>query len=110
MAFLSDRIIAPSLELKRLLLKHRVREEKIVHIPNAINLEHLQLPKEGTSVSRKRLGLPMNGKLVGMVGRMVPVKNFGLFLRAAKGVTDSGIKAKFVLVGDGPLRSELQKE
>ena len=110
MAFLSDRIIAPSLELKRLLLKHRVREDKIVHIPNAINLEHLQLPKEGTSVSRKRLGLPMNGKLVGMVGRMVPVKNFGLFLRAAKRVTDSGIKAKFVLVGDGPLRSELQKE
>jgi glycosyltransferase involved in cell wall biosynthesis len=110
MTFLSDRIIAPSLELKRLLLKHRVREEKIVHIPNAINFEHLQLPKEGTSVSRKRLGLPMNGKLVGMVGRMVPVKNFSLFLRAAKRVTNSGIKAKFVLVGDGPLLSELQKE
>jgi glycosyltransferase involved in cell wall biosynthesis len=109
MAFLSDRIIAPSLELKRLLLKHRVREDKIVHIPNAINLEHLQMPKEGTSVSRKRLGLPMNGKLVGMVGRMVPVKNFALFLRAAKRVTDSGIKAKFALIGDGPLRSELQK-
>lgn len=110
MAFLSDRIIAPSLELKRLLLKHRVREDKIVHIPNAINLDNLQLPKEGTSISRERIGLPMNGKLVGMVGRMVPVKNFGLFLRAAKRVTDSGIKAKFVLVGDGPLRSELQKE
>ena len=39
---------------------------------------------------------------------MVPVKNFGLFLRVAKRVIDSGIKAKFILIGDGPMRAELQ--
>ena len=108
-AFLSDRIIAPSLELKRMLIKQGVKESKIIHIPNAINLEHMQLPKEVASVTRERLGLPLDGKLVGMVGRLVSVKNFGLLLRAAKRITESGIKAKFVLVGDGPLRSELQK-
>ncbi|MFH1702672.1 MAG: glycosyltransferase [Nitrospirota bacterium] len=109
MAFLSDRIIAPSLELKRLLIKHGVKADKIVHIPNAINLEHLQFSEEETSVCRQRMGFPIDMKLVGMVGRLVPVKNFGLFLRAAKRVIDSGIRAKFVLVGDGPSQSELQK-
>jgi glycosyltransferase involved in cell wall biosynthesis len=109
MTALSDRIVAPSAYLKHLLIKHGVKEDKIIHIPNAINLDHLSLSEEKIRTFRQNFGLSPGVKLVGMVGRLVPVKNFGLFLRAAKQVMDLGIKAKFALIGDGPLRSELQK-
>ncbi|MEA3428772.1 MAG: glycosyltransferase [Thermodesulfobacteriota bacterium] len=109
MAFLSDRIVTPSAGLKHLLIKQGIKEDKIVSIHNAVNLDHLQISEEDIRTCRQRLGFPLDVKLVGMVGRLVPVKNFGLFLKAARRVIDSGIRAKFILIGNGPLRSELQK-
>jgi len=109
MTILSDRIITPSADLKNLIIKHGVREDKIVPIPNAVNLQNTKFSEEEIRSCRQEMGLPPGEKLVGTVGRLVPVKNFGLFLRAARQVIDSGIEAKFVLIGDGPLREELQE-
>lgn len=108
MAALSDRIIAPSADLKRLLMRRGVKGDKIVHIPNAVNLDRLRFSEEELDARRRELCLPQGIRLVGMVGRLAPVKNFGLFLRAAKRVIDAGIKAMFVVIGDGPLRPELE--
>ena len=109
MTILSDRIVTPSADLKNLIIKHGVREDKIVPIPNAVNLQNIKFSEEEIRSCRQELGLPPDEKLVGTVGRLVPVKNFGLFLRAARQVIDSGIEARFVLIGDGPLREELQE-
>ncbi len=49
---------------------------------------------------------------VGMVGRLVPIKNPGLFLQALHQVTQqaSTLSISGVVVGDGPLRQELEQE
>jgi glycosyltransferase involved in cell wall biosynthesis len=46
--------------------------------------------------------------LVGVVGRLVPEKGVDVFLRAAALVTSAVPSARFVVVGDGPLRAELE--
>lgn len=48
---------------------------------------------------------------VGMVARMnTRAKNHSLLLRAAARLLESDLKVEFVLVGDGPQRSELERE
>lgn len=47
--------------------------------------------------------------VVGMVGRLVPEKGVDVFLRAASLVTSAVPAARFVVVGDGPLRSALEE-
>lgn len=42
------------------------------------------------------------------VGRLVRQKNHALFLDAARRLLDRGIAARFTIVGDGPLRPELE--
>ncbi|MGH3614020.1 MAG: glycosyltransferase family 4 protein [Pseudonocardia sp.] len=46
---------------------------------------------------------------VGLVGRMVPEKGIMTFLDAAELLLARGLRAKFFLVGDGPLRDEVTR-
>lgn len=43
------------------------------------------------------------------VGRLVEKKGFGLLIQAAKALTDRGIACRVDIVGDGPLRGDLEK-
>lgn len=67
-----------------------------------------------SSESRKgafRRGLGIDGKtiLVGIVGRLVPIKNHKMFLRSARIFLDQNpdIPTKFLVIGDGELRDDL---
>lgn len=51
-----------------------------------------------------------NGKLIVGIGRLVQQKNHALFLRAAAAVVGAQPDAHFMIVGDGPLRPELEKQ
>ena len=58
-------------------------------------------------------GTPLLGRheahpLLVCVARLVAVKNLGLLLRACALLRDRGVAFRCVLVGDGPLRSELE--
>ncbi|WP_372997859.1 glycosyltransferase family 4 protein [Marinobacter sp.] len=46
---------------------------------------------------------------VGIVGRLVPVKRIDLFITAIHLLNKEGIYCKGVIIGDGPLRSELER-
>ena len=46
--------------------------------------------------------------VIGIVGRLVPIKNHELFLRAARRFVDSGATAGFLIVGGGESESHLQ--
>ncbi len=46
--------------------------------------------------------------VVGTVGRLVPVKNIKLFLEMARTMRLNGTEADFWIIGDGPLRSEIE--
>jgi glycosyltransferase involved in cell wall biosynthesis len=59
---------------------------------------------------RQSLGISDDTLLIGIVGRLVPVKDHFMFLDAAKLFLEQnpGQPAKFVVVGDGELRDELK--
>ena len=54
------------------------------------------------------LGIPAGTKVVGTVGRLVPVKNHTLFLDVAREVLKGVPDTMFLVVGDGPMESDLK--
>jgi len=59
---------------------------------------------------RRELGIAEGAPLVGIVGRLVPIKAHGLFLDAAELVARSNPEAQFAVIGDGELWDELHRE
>ncbi|MDO8525543.1 MAG: glycosyltransferase family 4 protein [Candidatus Omnitrophota bacterium] len=61
---------------------------------------------------RREFNIAHDTLLVGIVGRLVPIKNHKMFLKAARKVIDRmpGKNLKFLIVGDGESRQYLEKE
>lgn len=108
-ARLTDRLIAVSPLLKEeLATTYRIApSEKIVVAPEGPDLSrYLQTPRH-LGTFRSQFGLPPAAPLIGIVGRLVPIKNHALFLQAAQRVRQSLPEAHFVIIGDGELREAL---
>ena len=108
MAGMCDRIIATSEHLRRTLVEGGMSERKVVTILNGVNLDSIGTDERAADGLRQGLGLARGTPVVGIIGRLVPVKNHELFLRTAREVLDRGVRARFVVVGDGPLRESLR--
>jgi glycosyltransferase involved in cell wall biosynthesis len=59
---------------------------------------------------RRELGLEAGSTLVGIVARLQAVKGHQFFIEAAARVLRSRREVHFVLVGDGPLRTEIENQ
>ncbi|NVM27039.1 MAG: glycosyltransferase, partial [Desulfobacterales bacterium] len=112
LARLTDVIIAISDSQKRdLLEKFRIAPAKKI---NTVELGFDLRPFLGNGVLkgqfRRSLGINDDALVVGIVGRLVPIKNHMMFLKAAKLFLDQnpGVQTKFIVVGDGELRDELE--
>ncbi|MDL1915055.1 glycosyltransferase [Anaerolineae bacterium CFX4] len=53
---------------------------------------------------------PAETPLVGIAGRMVPIKNHALFLDAAAQIHAQRTDVRFVIIGDGELRADLEQK
>ena len=62
------------------------------------------------AVARSMLDLPLAGPVVGSVTRLTRQKDPLTFVRAAAAIRRAVPDANFVLVGDGPLRADVEKE
>lgn len=60
--------------------------------------------------SRRELGLPSEGLVVGTVTRLMPSKGNQYLVEAAREVLDRGIDAHFCVVGEGELQAELEAQ
>lgn len=93
--------------------EHLIREEGFpaerVHvIPNGVDTERFQAAvKDGTL--RRMLGVPDQTPLVGIVAVLRPEKNHELFLEAAVRIGRQVAGTHFVIIGDGPRRTELEQ-
>jgi glycosyltransferase involved in cell wall biosynthesis len=86
-----------------------VEEAKRWHIPEA----KLRVILNGIDIARfKQLPpRPVNGKLViGSIGRLVAQKGYPIFLQMAAQILQRHPQIHFLLVGDGPVREELEAE
>jgi glycosyltransferase involved in cell wall biosynthesis len=59
--------------------------------------------------ARRRIGLPEEGPVIGTVGRFSEQKDPHTWIRAAAQVARQRPDASFVMIGDGPLRSEAER-
>jgi glycosyltransferase involved in cell wall biosynthesis len=106
---LADRVTANAEAVKRHV--HRAERcplERIVVIPNGIDLARV-----ADDVLDRRahgFGLPGSGPVVGTIGRLSQKKGQKDLLAAAGMVLSRLPEARFVLVGDGPLAGELQRQ
>ena len=72
-------------------------------------IESISMPNgKEVEATKSGLGIPAGVKVVGTVGRLVPVKNYNLFLDVAREVLRVVPNTIFVLVGDGPLEGHLR--
>jgi glycosyltransferase involved in cell wall biosynthesis len=82
--------------------------------PSKIRVIRLGLPLETLAgalprgVLRREAGVPEAATLVGIVGRLAPIKDVGVFLEAAARVHRANAAVHFAIVGDGELRQELE--
>ncbi|MGH7805862.1 MAG: glycosyltransferase, partial [Candidatus Binatia bacterium] len=102
-------LIAVSAEVKRDLVRYGVAPaEKIDVISLGLDLEAFLATEPRTGTFRAEIGVDASTPLVGIVGRVVPIKNHRLFLDAARHVLARNARARFVVVGDGPSRADAE--
>lgn len=66
-------------------------------------------PARRSAALRESWGVAPDDCVVLCVGRLAPEKNIGLLLSAYADLVARGLRCKLVLVGDGPLRAEVQQ-
>ncbi len=101
----TDRLVAVSASEGRLALDLGiVPSERMVVIPNGIDLEQPAAPFD----LRQRLGLEPGAPLVGTLGRLVPQKAPEDFVRACRLIADVREDVDFVQIGTGVLLPEVE--
>lgn len=105
LAIFSDGIICNSFKASDTLVKkYSFNTKKVFTVHNGINVRDFL--KENSFNCKKQLA----SKVIGTIGRLYPQKNHKLFLDMAKAILDisGNSNIKFLIVGDGPLRNELE--
>lgn len=80
---------------------------KVYVVPNGVDTERF-CPVPANEELRASLGLTPDNPVAAIVAALRPEKNHELFLRAAKLVHDQLPQARFLVVGDGLRRGELE--
>jgi glycosyltransferase involved in cell wall biosynthesis len=110
-ARLSSRIITISPRLRDEIAQYGVtRSERIEVIPLGFELDAFASQPRASGDFRRSLGIPVGAKLIGAVGRLVPIKNISLLLEAAALARREAPELRVVLVGDGELRADLEAQ
>lgn len=97
-----DRVVVVSDTVGAILRYSGISDRKLRTIANGVEVERFQYAQPSLKSSSSTLSV------VGFVGRLVPGKGADVLLRAAPRVLNRYPNSRFVLVGDGPARQELE--
>jgi glycosyltransferase involved in cell wall biosynthesis len=104
----TDCVIANSDAVASSLEARGIPREKITVIRNGVSVPPV-LTEDERIAMRSELGASTDDHVVGMVARLTTVnKDHQTFLRAAAHIHRAERRVRFVLVGDGPARAELE--
>ena len=86
--------------------------EKMLVIPNGIDTDRFRPDQEARARVRSEWGVTTRETLIGLVGRLDPMKDHPIFLEAASLLAKKREGTRFVCVGDGPAdyRAQLQTQ
>jgi glycosyltransferase involved in cell wall biosynthesis len=110
-AYWADRLIAVSSEVKAFHLKKTgIPPKKILVIENGVDVAAFLGHETEAEKIRQEFGIAPDVPLLGIIGRLKPQKDLPTFLFAATEVLRERPDARFLVVGDGPLRAELEEQ
>ena len=104
----ADVIISPSeyyIDESRFLGKYR---DKIVVIPNGINLRDFDIPYSKEEC-RVRLGLPIDENIILFVGSLTPYKGPDVLVKAMVRILKEVPDVELIFVGSGGMKTELEE-
>jgi len=106
----TDVVIAVTSQQRKELRSLRIASrERLQNIPLGLDLQRFLRTTPGDDGIRAELGFAPDAPLAGMVTRLVPIKGIPVFLNAAAQVLKALPSARFVVVGDGECRQDLEK-
>jgi glycosyltransferase involved in cell wall biosynthesis len=88
--------------------EERVDAEKILVLPNGVDTEEFR-PRAPRADLRRDLGIPDGAPVVAVVASLFSFKGHEVFLRAAARVLKSHPNARFLVIGEGPERANLEQ-
>lgn len=105
------RRLAVAEAVKRFMIEKRSVREPIEVLWNGVPFEgdHAPDPADAAAV-REELSVPADAPLIGIVGRLAEMKGHRYFLDAAARIAESRLEARFLILGEGPLREALQQQ
>jgi len=89
---------------------HITRPERITVLPLGLDLQPFADTPRKSGVFRQAWGIAPDAPLVGISGRFVTVKNHALFVEAAAKIHAARPDARFVMIGDGELRAQVEAQ
>jgi glycosyltransferase involved in cell wall biosynthesis len=104
----SDATIAVSPAVAQRLIKWGVPARKIELIPNGLDFGRVAFDAAARSRIREEFGLPPDAYIIGVLGRLDPIKRFDLVIKAAAPLLDD--QHRLLIVGDGQIRPDLEAE
>ena len=104
-----SRVIAVSESLRQQLIAAGLPEERVVTIYNAIDVEAFTSETlHRVQGLRDQLGIDDGQHVISIIGRLTPEKGHRYFLESARYTLKTLPGARFLVIGDGPLREQLE--
>ena len=103
-----DRIIIVSEGLRSRLTNSSIRPDRISLIHNGVCLEKFRNINHNSD-QKESLNIPPSSPVVGYIGRLSPEKGLPVLLAAARVIIAKCPDIRILIIGDGPLRNELNK-
>lgn len=109
-AVFTDKLIAVSDDVKKYHIEiTKVPENKVIVIENGIQVQKFHDPAVLKGKIRAEFNIDNDILLFGIIARLKPQKDHVTFLKAASLILKKLPNARFLIIGDGPLHSDLQE-
>jgi glycosyltransferase involved in cell wall biosynthesis len=102
----ADLIVANSVAGRNYALENGFPEGQLTVVPNGIDTERFKFNPSARRAIRNEWGVSENECLIGLVGRLDPMKDHETFLKAASLLVGSGTAVRFVCIGGDGLSDQ----
>ena len=111
LSFITDKITALTNREREEHLEEGIASiEKYVIIHSGVMLDRLMNMSVDIEAGKKEYGIPQDCNVIGVIGRLVPIKGHKYLVSAAKKIVKEFSNTVFVFVGDGYLNASLERQ
>ena len=104
------RVVTVCQPFARMLQRRGVKATSISVVPNSVRVELYRNDSQTARLTRQRLGIADNEKVILAIGRLSPEKGHRFFIEAISGLPSTVPNLKVLIAGDGPLLAELTSQ